>query len=124
MKTPARPRSVPAAKAVTRPRGRPPRPGGPTPKAEFQHAYRARLKAAGKVVKLADPSVITPDFDPDTHFVRKRAVLEQRRYDFNIALLEIARLTEETSSNCNCAMGISKPIWSCRSAWGGEQIVC
>jgi hypothetical protein len=30
--------------------GRPPKPGGPTPQAEVQRAYRARLAAAGKAV--------------------------------------------------------------------------
>jgi TnpA family transposase len=35
-KTPARSRSVPPAKPVKRPRGRPPRLGGPTPQAEIQ----------------------------------------------------------------------------------------
>jgi hypothetical protein len=58
-KTPARrPRSVPPAKAVQRPRGRPPRPGGRKPQAEIQRAYRARLKAAGKVLKLVDADTI------------------------------------------------------------------
>jgi hypothetical protein len=95
MKTPSRPRSVPAAKAVKHPRGRPPRPGGPTPQVEIQRAYRARLKAAGKVVKLVDLSRIAADFSPDTHFVCERAAFEQLRYDFNTALLKIARLTED-----------------------------
>jgi ribosomal protein S27E len=35
-----------------RPRGRPPRPEGPTPAAEIARAYRARRKAAGKVVRV------------------------------------------------------------------------
>jgi hypothetical protein len=95
MKAPARPRSIPAAKAVKRPRGRPPRPGGPTPQADIQRAYRARLKAAGKVVRLVDPAAIIPDFNADTHFVCERTVFEQLRYDFNTALLKIVRLTED-----------------------------
>jgi hypothetical protein len=53
------------------------------------------LKAAGKVVKLVDPSVIIPDFNADTHFVCERAVFEQLRYDFDTALLKIAQLTED-----------------------------
>jgi hypothetical protein len=58
-KTPARrPRSVLPAKAVKRLRGRPPRPGGPKPQAEIQRAYRARLKAAGKVLKLLDADAV------------------------------------------------------------------
>ena len=40
-------------------RGRPPKPGGPKPQVNVQRAYRARLKAAGKVVKLVDAR-----FDP------------------------------------------------------------
>jgi hypothetical protein len=58
-KTPVRrPRSVPPTKAVKRPRGRPPQPGGRKPQAEIQRAYRARLKAAGKVLKLVDADTI------------------------------------------------------------------
>jgi cell division protein FtsB len=58
-KTPVRqPRSVPPTKAVKRPRGRPPQPGGPKPQAEIQRAYRARLAAAGKVLKLVDADAI------------------------------------------------------------------
>jgi hypothetical protein len=41
-------------------RGRPPSPGGPKSPAEIQRAYRARLAAAGKVVKLIDPAA-NPD---------------------------------------------------------------
>jgi hypothetical protein len=58
-KNPARPRSVPPAKSTKRPRGRPPRPGGRKPQAEVQRAYRARLKAAGKAVKLVDANAAT-----------------------------------------------------------------
>ena len=39
---------------VKRPRGRPPKPGGKIPKAAVQRAYRARLAAAGKIVRLVD----------------------------------------------------------------------
>jgi hypothetical protein len=53
-----RPRSALPAKTVKRPRGRPPRPGGPKPQAEIQRAYRARLKAAGKVLKLVDADAV------------------------------------------------------------------
>jgi chromosome segregation ATPase len=45
-------------KAVKCPRGRPPQPGGPKPQAEIQRAYRARLAAAGKVLKLVDADAI------------------------------------------------------------------
>jgi hypothetical protein len=53
-----RPHSVPPAKAVKSPRGRPPQHGGPKPQAETQRAYRARLKAAGKVLKLVDADAV------------------------------------------------------------------
>jgi hypothetical protein len=43
-----------------RPRGRPPKPGGPTPQVEIQWAYRARLAAAGKVVRLVDAASASP----------------------------------------------------------------
>jgi hypothetical protein len=45
-------KQLPAAKR----RGRPPKPGGPIPQVEIQRAYRARLAAAGKVVRLIDAS--------------------------------------------------------------------
>jgi hypothetical protein len=53
-KTPARSKSIPPAKPAPRKRGCPPQPGGPKPQAEIQRAYRARLAAAGKVLKLVD----------------------------------------------------------------------
>jgi predicted nuclease with TOPRIM domain len=56
----AKNRAQPALPTPAKRRGRPPRPGGPTPQAEVQRAYRARLKAAGKIVKLIDPAVM-PD---------------------------------------------------------------
>jgi hypothetical protein len=59
-KKPAPSPAVPVAPPVKR-RGRPPRPGGPTPQVEIQRAYRARLKVAGKAVRLVDAG-----FDPAT----------------------------------------------------------
>jgi hypothetical protein len=52
-KTPPAPPAAPAKR-----RGRPPRPGGPTPPAELQRAYRARLAAAGKVLKLVNADAV------------------------------------------------------------------
>jgi hypothetical protein len=57
-KNPAQSRSVPPPKPAQRPRGRPPRPGGPIPQADVQRAYRARLKATGKVLKLVDADAV------------------------------------------------------------------
>jgi hypothetical protein len=39
-------------------RGRPPKPGGPMPQVEVQRAYRDRLKAAGKTVRLVDADFV------------------------------------------------------------------
>jgi hypothetical protein len=44
-----------------RPRGRPPSPQGARPRAEIQHAYRERRKAAGKIVRVIDTwTTMTP----------------------------------------------------------------
>ncbi len=43
----------PALPTPVKRRGRPPRPGGPTPQAVTQRAYRARLKKDGKTYTLA-----------------------------------------------------------------------
>ena len=57
--------------AAARSRGRPPKPGGPKSPAEIQRAYRARLAAAGKVVRIvhAGPAsplpAAFPEFDPE-----------------------------------------------------------
>jgi hypothetical protein len=52
-------RTPPALPTLAKRRGRPPRPGGPTPQAVVQKAYRARTKAAGKIVKLIDPAAMS-----------------------------------------------------------------
>jgi hypothetical protein len=89
-KTPARrSRSVPVpAQPVKRPRGRPPRPGGPTPHVEIQRAYRARLKAAGKVLKLVDAGAIA-DFNPDTEVICSKELLATLRDDLHDALIKL-----------------------------------
>jgi hypothetical protein len=64
-----KPRSPPAPPAKRR-RVRPPKPGGPIPQAEIQRAYRARLAAEGKIVRLVDAASASPalasipGFDP------------------------------------------------------------
>jgi hypothetical protein len=78
--------------APTKRRGRPPKPGGAMTPAEVQRAYRARLKAAGKVVKLVDA-----DFDTAT----QAAVIAELRDKLHNALgklelqaQDVARLEE------------------------------
>ena len=74
-------------KQVKRPRGRPPSPGGPTPKADIQRRYRERLAAAGKIVRLVDASVLmAPDRDAFEamseelrHALSKISLLEEDR---------------------------------------------
>jgi hypothetical protein len=83
------------APATIKRRGRPPRPGGPIPKAEVQRAYRERLRAAGKAVKLVDA-----DWDSDEF----RALFAKRADDLHNALLilevqkqDIARLEQRNA---------------------------
>jgi hypothetical protein len=95
-------RPAPAAKR----RGRPPKPGGRIPQVEVQRAYRARLKAAGKVVKVVDavpanpasasgalPSI--PDFDPTTQMICDRELFEGFRDGLHNALLKIERREQD-----------------------------
>ena len=93
-KKPAQPRSVPAAIPPKRSRGRPPKPGGPIPQVEVQRAYRARLAAAGKVVRVVDAalveatraspaSVAIPDYDPAKDGVYERTMFETMRDDLH-----------------------------------------
>ena len=79
-----KPRSPPAPPAK-RPRGRPPKPGGPIPQAEVQRAYRARLAAAGKIVRLVDAASASPalasipGLDPATQLICDRKTFEGMR---------------------------------------------
>ena len=89
-KNPAPPRSTPAVK---RRRGRPPKPGGRMSQVEVQRAYRARLAAAGKVVRIVDAAQPTPASIPDAEFeaIRKRlheALLKLERREQDVARLE------------------------------------
>jgi hypothetical protein len=93
-KTPVRrSRSVPPAKPIKRPRGRPPRPGGPTPQAEVQRAYRARLKAAGKVLKLVDADAVADLAMLD----RMRERLHDALSKLEMREQDLARLTERNT---------------------------
>jgi hypothetical protein len=91
------PLPVPTAK---RPRGRPPKPGGRAPQVEVQRAYRARLAAAGKAVRVVDTAhaspplaspklAAIPDFDPATQLVCDREMFEDMRERLRNALLKM-----------------------------------
>jgi hypothetical protein len=79
-------RAQPALPTPAKRRGRPPRPGGPTPQAVVQRAYRARLKAAGKIVKLIDPA----------DFLTMREKLHNALLNLELREQELAKL--ETSN--------------------------
>jgi hypothetical protein len=102
-----KPRSPPAPPAK-RPRGRPPQPGGPTPQVEVQRAYRARLAAAGKVVRLVDaasvrpasatpPMTAIPDFDPARDGIYERKMVGKLRDDLRSALLKLERRDQDVA---------------------------
>jgi hypothetical protein len=71
-----------------RPRGRPPTPQGAKPRAEVQRAYRARLAAAGKVVKLINPAEM-PDL---ATFVEMRDKLHSTLLKLELREQDVARL--------------------------------
>ena len=98
-KSPKAPPSTPTGK---RPRGRPQKPGGRIPQAEVQRAYRARLAAAGKVVRLIDAAALTnppatavPGFDPETQGIYDRAMIEDLRERLGNALSKLQLQEEE-----------------------------
>lgn len=91
------PASIPP---TPRPRGRPPKPGGRLSQVEIQRAYRARLAAAGKVVRIVDAATLSPapanpvlaaipDFDPARDVIYERAMFERMRDDLHNALVKI-----------------------------------
>jgi hypothetical protein len=101
-----KPNPPPSAPVVLRRLGRPPKPGGRIPQAEVQRAYRARLAAAGKVVRIVDAGAINPaaprvavasdpDFDPARDGVYERVMIEKMRDDLHNALLRIRTLEED-----------------------------
>jgi hypothetical protein len=102
-KKPNPPSPVPV---VPRRRGRPPMPGGRMSQVEVQRAYRARLAAAGKVVRIVDAGAIdpvaprvalasVPDFDPARDGIYERAIFEKMRDDLHNALLRVGILEED-----------------------------
>jgi hypothetical protein len=105
-KNPKRHPPVAAVPVAKRKRGRPPSPNGPKSQAEIQRAYRARLAAAGKVVRAADAAAIgsaapsmalasVPDFDPTRDGIYDRAMFEKMRDDLHNALIDIQILKED-----------------------------
>jgi hypothetical protein len=99
-------KNPPASPAVKRSRGRPPKPGGRLPQVEIQRAYRARLAAAGKVVRLVDttaagpealaalpPSI--PDFDPARDGIYEREAVERTGERLHQALLRLENLEND-----------------------------
>jgi hypothetical protein len=60
--------------------------GGPTPQVKIQRAYRAQLKAAGKVVKLVDA-----DFDPG----QMQALVVELRDNLHNALVQLELRTQD-----------------------------
>jgi len=91
------PRAIAATPAGKRRRGRPPKPGGRIPQVEVQRAYRARLAAAGKVVKVVDaaaaPTSPAPasisDFDPAKDGIYEREMVEGMRNSLHNALSKL-----------------------------------
>src|SRR4051812_45224192 len=76
-----------------RPRGRPRKPDALT-QAEIQRAYRARLAAAGKAVRVVRTDAI-PDFDPGIHVVVERTFFAEQREKYHNAIMKIGRLEED-----------------------------
>jgi hypothetical protein len=111
--------SKPPSSAPTgaRRRGRPAKPGGRIPQVEVQRAYRARLAAAGKVVRVVDaaastsPTVpISPDYDPAIDGVYERTMFEKMRDDLHNALLRIEILAEDRNRwQTDCARAEAEP---------------
>jgi len=77
----------------------PPKPDGPTPQVEVQRAYRAQLKAAGKVVRLVDARVAAgiPDFDPAKDGIFERQMVESMRDRLHDALSKLKLREEDVS---------------------------
>jgi hypothetical protein len=100
-KNPIQNSPIPAAQATKRKRGRHPSLGGPKSQAEIQRAYRARLSAAGKVVRIVDaaaltnPVVSTHPGESAIDRINERAMLEKLRDDLNNALIRIQILGED-----------------------------
>jgi hypothetical protein len=94
------PRPLSALPVTKRPRGRPPKPEGRIPQVEVQRAYRARLAAAGKIVRLVDAAAVQPApasaaliaitaFNPAPPPVYDNAMVEGLRNQLHNALLKL-----------------------------------
>jgi hypothetical protein len=93
-KNPTPPPSVPALK---RPRGRPPKPGGRMSQVEVQRAYRARLAAAGKVVRIVDATKPALASIPDAEFEAIRERLHNALLKFELREQDVARLGQRNA---------------------------
>jgi len=94
----ATPPDPPAAKR----RGRPQKPGGRIPQVEVQRAYRARLKAAGKAVRVVDATAPPgagpiPDFDPSKDGVFEREMVASMRDQLRSALSKLELREEDVA---------------------------
>ena len=79
-------------------RGRPPKPGGRTPQVEVQRAYRARLAAAGKVVRIVDANAVpVAGFDPAKDGIFEREMIASLRKQLRIALSKMELREEEVT---------------------------
>ncbi|NTF72587.1 hypothetical protein [Rhizobium rhizogenes] len=72
---------------------RPRKPNALT-QAEIQRAYRARLAAAGKAVRVVHVGDI-PELDSETHFVAERAFFEELRLNYHNALVKMESSEED-----------------------------
>jgi hypothetical protein len=93
------PKPSPSPPDAPRCRGRPPKPGGRIPQVEVQRAYRARLAAAGKIVRIVDagagpPPPAIPDYNLATDAIYERTMVEKMRDDLRHALNKL-ELREE-----------------------------
>jgi hypothetical protein len=102
-----KPPTLPGPTAKRR-RGRPPKPGGRTPQIEVQRAYRARLAAAGKVVRTVDVGATgyvpagaarssIPDFDPAKDGIFEREMIASMRDQLRNALSKLEVREDEVS---------------------------
>ena len=90
MKNPNRHPPVAAAPVAKRRRGRPPSPNGPKSQADIQRAYRARLAAAGKFVRLVD--TVREDAPDLATFVGMREKLHNALVQLELQGRDVARL--------------------------------
>jgi len=74
--------------------------GRPDPQVEVQRAYRARLAAAGKVVRIVDANAVpVPGFDPAKDGVFERDMIASLREQLRIALSKMELREEEVQTS-------------------------